>query len=178
MRPAYRLLLALATSILLHLALMAVQPFTPAPVKPARLDVRLVIPASVPEEPPPVVSPADPDILLKNTIATNSETPAIKPPPDPNLKPGRLKVAQEEKASRRESKYDFYTPAAREAGLEGTVTLFLKLDAKGTILHVSVAATSGHPELDHAAVQGLLRAGRYDSGGQTEKLVPFTFRLQ
>jgi TonB family protein len=58
------------------------------------------------------------------------------------------------------------------------VHLLLKFDARGTILHASIAASSGHLELDQAAVQAALLSGRLNNGGKTEIILPVTFRLQ
>jgi protein TonB len=44
-----------------------------------------------------------------------------------------------------------YPPAARQQGLEGTVTLHLELLADGTVGEVKVAQSSGHALLDTAA---------------------------
>ncbi len=178
MKPAFRLPLAIALSILLHLALIAGQLVTPAPEKPIRLNVRLVVPAPAPEEGTSTITPPEPDILNKNTIATGTDTAAVQPNTLRANKQGRLKAPQENQALRRISAYVVYPPTAVEAGLEGTTHLLIKLDANGTILHASVAATSGHPELDHAAVNAALRAGRIESGGRSEILIPMTFRLQ
>lgn len=181
MRPASRLLLAIATSILLHLGLAATHLLTPPPPKPVRLDVRLVVPPAVPEPLPEQATPPAPDILEKNTIATESPPPFVPPqPPTPEKrdKPGRLKATQEQQALRRLADYILYPQAAVDAGLEGTAHLLLKLDANGTIVSASIAASSGHPSLDHAAIQAALRAGRLNTGGRSDFILPVTFRLQ
>ena len=185
MTSSSRIYLALAASALLHVALLAGQWPAAAPVKPARLDARLVIP-QVPEEKAP---PPAPEILEKNTIATEEDIRTPKPvqpqaaqptPPKPatDKAPTRMKAAEEQRALRKLSEHILYPQAAVDAGHEGTVHLLLKLDASGAILHASIAAGSGHPELDHAAVQAALRAGRLNTGGKTEVILPITFRLQ
>lgn len=168
-----RICLALAVSAVLHLALLAGRLPTPTPAKPVRLEARLVVP-EIKEVP---AAPA-PDIFEKNTLAPE---PTAPPPPAPKpvtAKPSRLKAADEQRALRKLSEHILYPQAAVDAGHEGTVHLMLKLDAGGVILQASIAASSGYPELDHAALQSALRAGRINTGGRTEVILPITFRLQ
>jgi protein TonB len=173
-----RIWLALTTSLVLHLALLAWRMPAPAPTPPMRLEARLMVPENppMPEENP---APA-PDILEKNTIAPDTPAPprTAPSPAVPDARPGRLKAAEEQQAVRKLSEHVLYPQSAVEAGHEGTVHLLLKLDTTGRILHASVAAGSGHPELDHAALQAALRAGRLNGGGRSELILPITFRLQ
>lgn len=173
-----RIGLALTVSVLLHLALLAGRLPVPAPTAPVRLDVRLMVP-EIPDQPEEKIAPA-PEIFEKNTIAPEAPPPpkAAPTPPAPGSKPGRLKTSEEQQALRKLSEHILYPQAAVDAGHEGTVHLLLKLDATGLILHASVAAGSGHPELDHAALQAALRAGRINGGGRSEIILPITFRLQ
>jgi protein TonB len=182
MTSSSRVYLALTVSALLHLALLAGRLPAPAPVKPMRLDVKLMVPKSD-DKPEQAVAPES-DVFEKNTIAPEAplEAPAppktTKPPTPPDAKPSRLKTAEEQKALRKLSEHILYPQAAVDAGHEGTVHLLLKLDTNGLILHASIAAGSGHPELDHAALQAALRAGRINTGSRTEVILPITFRLQ
>lgn len=174
--PPSRLLLALTGSLLLHLAVLAAQLLAPPKAPPVRLEVRL----QVPEPPPPEAPPPETAPLDKNTLApeTVSAEPPPKPQPKPSEKPGRLKQPEEQKALRKLADYILYPQAAVDAGHEGTVHLLLKLDPNGTVLAASVAASSGHAILDHAAIQAALRAGRIPSAGKREVILPVTFRLQ
>jgi len=52
-----------------------------------------------------------------------------------------------------------YPRAARRAGLEGTVTLALRIDGAGRIVAVDVARSSGHDLLDQAAVTSTKQLG-------------------
>ena len=179
MTSSSRIYLALTGSILLHLVLLAGRLPVHTPVPPVRLDVKLIVPEIVDkvEEKPPV----DPELFEKNTIAPETALlpkPSPRPTPVPHSKPARLKAAEEQHALRKLSEHILYPQAAVDAGHEGTAHLLLKLDANGLILHASIAATSGHPELDHAALQAALRAGRINSGGRSEIILPITFRLQ
>lgn len=174
--PSARICLALTVSLLLHLALLAGRLPAAAPPKSPRIEARLLIPEARPQ---PEVPP-DPGVFEKNTLAQEATTP--EPPPTqartPSPRPSRLKASDEQRALRKLSEHILYPQAAIDAGHEGTVHLLLKLDANGTILHASVAAGSGYPELDHAALQSALRAGQLNTGGRAEIILPVTFRLQ
>lgn len=173
--PSARICLALTVSLLLHLALLAGHLPAATPPKPPRIEARLLIPEAkpLPEVPP------DPEVFEKNTLAPETTKP--EPPAQaraPATRPSRLKASDEQRALRKLSEHILYPQAAIEAGHEGTVHLLLKLDAHGVILHASIAAGSGHPELDHAALQSALRAGQLNTGGRAEIILPVTFRLQ
>lgn len=174
--PSARIYLALTASLLLHLALLAGRLPAAAPARPERIEVRLNLPDSP--------APPAPDVFEKNTLASETAAPLAPPPPPmatpkpAAAKPARLKAAEEQHAIRKLSEHILYPQAAIDANHEGTVHLLLKLDANGNILHASVAAGSGHPELDHAALQSALRAGRLNGGGRAEIILPITFRLQ
>ncbi|HTH95274.1 MAG TPA: TonB family protein [Rhodocyclaceae bacterium] len=171
MTPVARLSLALVVSAVLHLALLAKG--TVAPASQQRLNVTLVQP------PPRALTPdtADPSILDKNTIATAEKAPQ-PPKPAANPRPSRMRAAQEAQALRKLSQYVLYPPEAISANHEGTVHLLLKCDADGNILSVNVAAGSGYPELDDAAVRAAMHAGRIATGGKSNVIIPITFQLQ
>lgn len=146
-----------------------------------RLDVHLAAPEI--EETQPASQPLEPELFEKNTIVKEDAPkplpqPIEPPKPAEQKRPARLKAAEEQHALRKLSEHILYPQAAVDAGYEGTVHLHLKLDASGNIQQASVAASSGHPELDHAALQAALRAGRLNAGGRSEIILPITFRLQ
>jgi TonB family protein len=174
-----RIGLALTVSVLLHLALLAGRLPAPATSPPMRLDVRLMVPEV--EEKIEEKSIPEPALFEKDTIAQETtKAPEVRPKTQTSSggKPTRLKTSEEQQALRKLSEHILYPPAAVDAGHEGTVHLLLKLDATGLILHASIAASSNHPELDHAALQAALRAGRINGGGRNEIILPITFRLQ
>lgn len=195
--PRPRFCLALAASLLLHLALLAGHWPAPALKPTLRLEARLVVPEAAENAKDKPL--ADPGILEKNTL--DSDEPAQPPPQPPPLlrkptpapqdaakrtsevRPPPLPPAQDpataaRHALRKLSEYILYPAAAKAAGHEGTVHLLIRVDADGIVNEASVAASSGYPELDHAAVEAALRAGRLDTGGRRELLLPITFRLQ
>jgi len=79
-----------------------------------------------------------------------------------------------------------YPIAAQSNGLEGDVLLAVKVDTDGNVLAVSVVRSSGHPELDAAALSGMRRARfrvqQYTGPGKVAEAVsfeaPISFRLR
>jgi protein TonB len=173
-----RLLLALALSLALHGSLVLpdlLKRLAAAPPRPA-LQAVLRLP------PKPDAAPAEP--LLKNTLAPEEPPPALKPaaPAIPQIKPQvRPKtVAKREvrAAQRKLSEHLFYPPEAIARGLEGEVRLILKLSADGAVESVSIAASSGHPVLDNAAVKAAYAMGSLTGASSRELILPVIFRLQ
>ncbi|MBK7134859.1 MAG: energy transducer TonB [Rhodocyclales bacterium] len=172
--PTRRFQLALATSLALHLALLGLG-LPPGKVSPretpAMLSARLL--------PPATVRPAEP--LLKDTLA-EAEAPraAPAPPPRPADAKSRRPAPRtpEEAAQRKLSEVLFYPPEAVARGLEGEVRLLLTLDGNGAIRDAQVAAGSGHPLLDDAAVRAAFAMGSLPDAGAREVILPVVFRLR
>lgn len=173
-----RLILALALSLAVHSALFLpdiLKRFSVAPPRPA-LQATLRLP------PLPEMPTADP--LLKNTIDPE-EAPQVDTPPPP-LTPARPPVAQAKSMARREvqvaqrklSEHLFYPPEAVARGLEGEVRVIVKLGADGSVDDVGIAASSGHPILDNAAVKAAYAMGRLAGSSSRELILPVIFRLQ
>lgn len=181
LRRALSLPLAIAASLLLHGTLLLGQWPQSAPPPVSRLEVKLIT--------PPVPPPA-PELLEKNTLVqAEEETPPPAPPPPPPalnkkaspqlLPPAkRLPEQHEQRALRKVSEYIIYPQAAVDAGREGTVHVLLSLTSEGVVTAASVAASSGHRDLDEAALAAIRHVGRINVGGKTEFILPFTFRLQ
>jgi protein TonB len=55
----------------------------------------------------------------------------------------------------------FYSRTLQKAGIGGEVEVSLRISATGQLVSVSVAKSSGHPELDQAAI-GAARASTYE----------------
>ena len=173
-----RLLSAFAVSLLVHGAffLPDLVARRPAPVTPAPLQARLAMP-------PVPVEPAEP--LLKNTLdeaqntKTIEETPRSTPTP-PTPRPVTRPTPQKDvqAAQRKLSKHVFYPPEAVSRGLEGDVRLIVKLAADGRIDDVQLAAGSGHPLLDNAAIRAAYAMGSLAGASGRELIVPVYFRLQ
>jgi len=177
-----RLLLAFALSLALHCGLLLsdhIKRPSAAPVRPALQALLRVRPA-----PPP---PAE--TLLKNTIDEETKVKEAKPeppppPPKPQTKPNvvpKPKVSPRhdiDVAQRKLAEFQFYPPAAIDQGLEGEVRLIIKLAADGAVIDVGLAASSGHPLLDDAAIRAAWAMGRLTGATAREIILPVIFHLQ
>lgn len=167
-----RFLLALAASLVLHLALFGLG----LPRKkagphdtPASISARLLPPATVRPEP-----------LLKDTLAEGESAKSLQAPPRPADTKSRRPAPRtpEEAAQRKLSEVLFYPPEAVARGLEGEVRLLLALDGGGAIRDAQVAASSGHKILDDAAIKAALAMGSLPDAGARELILPVVFRLR
>lgn len=116
------------------------------------------------EAPRPVSMPQD--IRHKTLDAPNQESSSVAPrqakvdaPPKP-----RCAIRPE------------YPKGARQRGEQGTVVLEIEVDAGGVCAAASVAASSGFPELDAAAVKAA-RAARFTPARAEDRPVASTARL-
>ena len=167
-----RLAAALTVSLLLHAATILWQP--PAPAKkppPPRMEVKLPAPDTSTD----VIVLEESNTLDPPEPAKLPEPPEQKPAP---AKPGRLTQKQENRILHNLSDVLVYPQAAVDAGHEGTVLLLLIMRPDGTLQSASIAASSGHAELDEAALHAVSRLPRFDAGGKKEFIFPMTFRLQ
>jgi len=168
-----RLILALALSLALHGAVLLPELLKRLPVAPPRpaLQALLRLPPS-PEIPP--------EPLLKNTLDPEEEAPEVKkPPPALPPPPSKTPAKREVKAAQRKlSEHLYYPPEAVARGLEGEVRLILKLSATGAVEDVNIAASSGHPVLDNAAIKAAYAMGKLTGVTSRELILPVIFRLQ
>lgn len=175
-----RLTLALALSLALHGTLLlpdALTRLTAAPPPPA-LQAVLRLP------PKPETPPAEP--LLKNTLdekdrSEKAEAPPIsKPIPvaKPQPKPKTAVKPEIQAAQKKLSQHLYYPPEAVARGIEGEVRLLIILTEDGGIDDVRLAASSGHPILDNAAIKAAYAAGKFSSTTSRELILPVIFRLQ
>ena len=84
------------------------------------------------------------------------EQPAVESAPAPAAAPRQAKVDAPPRP-RRTIRPD-YPAEARRRGIEGETTLELTVNAAGRVSSVAVAVSSGHPELDAAAVRAVKAA--------------------
>lgn len=182
-----RLLSAYAASLLLHAAILGGGAFKdllkPPPATPS---LRVVL-RPMPQTPPAPVEP-----LLKNTLDDDAprETP---PPPEPPPKPAQAKpprpsppekrpekppARQLRAAERKLAEHTFYPPEAVARGLEGDVRVIIVLAEDGSITDVQVAASSGHPILDNAALKAAWAMGKLPGATVQQLILPVSFRLQ
>lgn len=196
--PRPSLSLALLLSLLLHLLLIAggtlwqtQKPGSQPPPAAARLDAYLHTTATL------EIKPAE--ALLKNTLAdeqpTAPPTPATPPKSSAALKPPAHSAAPVERAAaaqtqtpqtpqtpqqaqRKLAAHTYYPAAAIERGLQGEVHVLLLLHADGQIVDASIAASSGHPILDQAALEAVAAMGSLPGMNVSELLLPVSFQLQ
>lgn len=172
----HRLTFAFALSLALHGGLLLADALKrlPAAPPPPALQATLRLP---PE--PPAAEP-----LLKNTL-DDEETP--KPVKAPTIPPAPEKPAVKARAENRRdvlaaqkkiSKNVFYPPEAVARGIEGEVRLIVTLGEDGSIADVNIAASSGHPILDNAAIKAAYATGKLSGANSRELLLPVIFRLQ
>lgn len=169
-----RLTLALALSLALHGSLLLpdiLKRPSVAPPPPA-LQALLRLP------PAPEAQPVAP--LLKNTL-DNEEAPSVAklpPPPVRQAKPANAARRDVQLAQKKLSKTQFYPLQAVAQGIEGDVRLILKLSVDGSVDDVGIAASSGHPILDNAAIKAAYAMGKLTGVSSRELILPVIFRLQ
>lgn len=122
---------------------------SPAPLAPSSPPS---IPASLPRARAPHLAPGPSSpIALAGLLDAGSPLPAVRSASTPPRFLARVEPA--------------YPPRARRAGAEGVVTIRLRLSAEGRVLAAEVAAGSGEPLLDEAALAAAL-ASRYEPATQ------------
>ncbi len=133
--------------------------------------------------PPPEVAPAEP--LLKNTLDPEDTPPTplvtpVEPKPVTPPSPAPRNTVQREArlAQRKLNEHLFYPPEAVAQGIEGEVRLILRLGANGAVNDISIAASSGYPVLDNAAIKAAYAMGQLTGVTSRELILPVIFRLQ
>lgn len=175
-RPAYRLVAALAVSLLAHLLPFANEflysrppPAVPAP-PPLRAEFR-VPPLATPAPPPPLIAPPPP-----RPAAAPAAVP--KPPrPAPGARPaGWLEQVRQQFARQRD--LGLYYPAEAIAqGLEGEVLVLMLLDESGQVSAARVEQSSGQRLLDDAALRAVRALRSLPADAPRQALLPVRFRL-
>jgi periplasmic protein TonB len=179
---SHRLIIAFTLSLVLHVSLLVAEALdfsSPPPIPALQASLRLPPDLTRLPEPPPL-----PESLLKNTI--DPETPESIPqftpeqPTKPKPSPTRSSDARREirTAQRKLSEHIFYPPEAIARGLEGDVQLIIVLASDGHVEDVHVAASSGYPILDNAAIKAAYAMGRLPGSTSRELILPVIFRLQ
>ena len=179
--PSRRLLLAVALSLLLHATVIGLPgiDFLRRPDRTGMpLEARLL--------PVPLTTAQDPDeALLKDTLAEElpERIPAapsldvVSRDPQSTAADAAASAAIDQ-VRRKPGERRFYPPQAAAQGIEGEVRLRLTLDAEGRLVDVQIAASSGHAELDQAALRAAGALGSLPGIGMRELILPVVFRLQ
>jgi protein TonB len=157
------------------------------------LDV-LVMPDEIPipVPPEPIVRPATPRISADApdeatidhvSFERAAELPAPPPPPAERAEEGRSAFEVFDVAPRLVNPGDFqraleraYPDALRDAGIGGTVTLQVYIDAEGRALEGRVVGESGYHALDAAALE-LIDVMRFSPALNRDRAVPVWVQL-
>lgn len=82
-------------------------------------------------------------------------------------------------------KFKLYPEEARKQGMEGETVVRVRIDRQGNVRHYILERSTGHSELDRAAIDMIRRANPvpavpadYPAGELLEFLIPVNFRLQ
>ena len=176
-RTDYRLLLALALSLMLHLAPMLREliSFAPPPSKPPPMTAQLRPPSAAPQAP----------LIMADQAAPQQ---AATPP-----KPSRAQIVQQEPAvtharnwqdevKRQLKKMDerglFYPADAIAQGLEGETLVLLITDEGGQVSAARIEQSSGYHILDEAALRAVRSLRSLPADTPRESLLPVRFRLK
>jgi protein TonB len=176
---------AFALSLTLH----AVSMLLPSPwQKPSAQEVaRSILTARLEPreaEPPPQPEPAE-EPVVKAKVEEPIKAEIAKPRPKPRpkerpveKKPEPLEGQQLDDALAQLADKLLYPPEAIKQGLEGETLLVLDVGAGGRIAMASIAASSGHPVLDQAALRAVRQVGSLSPtlAGRSI-LLPVRFRL-
>lgn len=149
--------------------------------------------AQFPSEPP---SPPAPEIRDQPKVVEPTEAPAAEAMPQAAPAPARAAPVREAvtgtagaeggqqrlaawagQIRARVERRKTYPAAARAAGLTGTVVLSLSLSDKGDLVASGIAASSGHAELDRAALNALGAAGKFPAAPEGLSAGPHAFTL-
>lgn len=171
-----RLALALTLSLSLHL-LPFINLQTSQPTKnPASTPIAAYL------RPPPPLPEQVPLVLV-------TEEP--KPAPPPQQKPSKTKVAgssapapvtwQSEVRRQLKQQHErglFYPAEAIAQGLEGEALVLLLLDGDGQVSAARIEESSGHRQLDEAALRAVRSLRSMPADAPRETLLPVRFRLK
>lgn len=177
-RNEYRLLLALAASLLLHILPLVAQliPASPPPPKAPPIEATL-------RPPPPTPLPPPPPLTLPEQPKT-STTPPKPPPPRPEQreKPAVSAKTWTQAIRQHLKKLDdsgqFYPEEAIARGLEGEVLVLIIIDESGQVTAARVEQGSGHRILDDAALRAVRSLRSLPADAPREALLPVRFRLR
>lgn len=135
-------------------------------------------------QPPSRTAPVDP-ATVKTAQQMRTSRPILEPP----VAQVMMAAAQQQAGTNNQEPPNFqgnpppaYPADAIVRGLEGTVMLRLTIDASGRVADVEVVESSGHAELDEAAVEAVRKwrgepARRNGRPVLSEQLLPVYFRL-
>lgn len=171
----YRLFLALAISLLLHLApLLSVAPSPPPPpTQPLQAELR----------PPPPPIPAEIPLKLDPLTApdTHIEKAAVNPiSRAKSANPRPIKTwtqAIRQHLEKLQKTGDFYPAEAISQGQQGEALVLLIIDQSGNVVAARLEQSSGYRLLDDAALRAVRSVHSLPADAPRETLLPVRFRL-
>jgi protein TonB len=176
-RKHYRLLLAFAASLLLHLSplLAGLVPEARRPPPPRPLQATLRSPPA--PLPPPLTLPEPPQ------PAATRPAPSRPPAATPVRKQPPAAAATWTQAVRRhiedlQERGLFYPEEAIARGLEGEVLVLIVIDEGGRVVAARVEQGSGHRLLDDAALRAVRSLRSLPADAPRDALLPVRFRLR
>jgi protein TonB len=178
-RNEYRLLLALAASLLLHILPLIAQliPASPPPPKAPPIEATL-------RPPPPAPLPPPPPPLTLSEPPKPSTIPPKPPPPKPEQRekppvaPKTWTQAIRQHLKKLDDSGQFYPEEAIARGLEGEVLVLIIIDESGRVTAARVEQGSGHRILDDAALRAVRSLRSLPADAPREALLPVRFRLR
>ena len=177
-RNEYRLLLALAASLLLHILPLVAQliPASPPPPKapPIEATLRPLPPTPLPP-PPPLTLPEQPK---PSTIPPKPPPPRPEQREKPAVSAKTWTQAIRQHLKKLDDSGQFYPEEAIARGLEGEVLVLIIIDESGQVTAARVEQGSGHRILDDAALRAVRSQRSLPADAPREALLPVRFRLR
>ena len=177
-RNEYRLLLALAASLMLHILPLIAQliPASPPPPKAPPIEATL-------RPPPPAPLPPPPPLTLPEQPKPSTIPPKPPPPkPEQREKPPVAAKTWTQAIRQHLKKLDdsgqFYPEEAIARGLEGEVLVLIIIDESGRVTAARIEQGSGHRILDDAALRAVRSLRSLPADAPREALLPVRFRLR
>lgn len=184
---------ALALSLVLHAAMIAVVAQLIAPARPAALPAQADLKVWMRDRLAVPDAPAQPQLLLPRELPRNANaaapagaartrrdaptltaTPVVSQPASLPRLSGEAALRAAEQLQRELP----YPPEAIERGLQGEALVLLFLDPSGNAIAARLESSSGHALLDDAAVRAARTLRALPASAPREALLPVRFRLR
>ena len=169
---------ALALSLILHAAVIALVAQLAVPVSPLmrRNDPDLTVTLRKEQLVPEMPAQAGPQLLLPQDPPRNPS--AASTPVPQTARPPRLSGEAAHRAAEQLQRELLYPREAIERGLEGEALVLLFLDASGNSVAARIETSSGHALLDDAAVRAARTLRALPEGTPRDVLLQVRFRLR
>jgi len=180
----YRLTLALALSLLLHLAPFIEGLFEPAPKSaappPLKAELRRTPSLPTPSLPTPSL-PAPVPLTLPEPQPPAPMAKTTPPAKKVMTAPTGKRIWQDEirqQFRKQHERQEFYPVEAIRQGIEGEALVLVMLDPNGQVSAARIEESSGHRILDDAALRAVRALHSLPADAPRETLLPVRFRLR